>query len=504
MKKIFSITSIIITILATLVFQGCKSEDVPSASSMEVYRDSVKVDALSFNMGSAFCMIGLQCDADWTAECPDTSWCTISNHAGYGYTDKMSYIKLSVKKNKGDARTTNITFTSGNLTKVLTVNQKGTASDEGDTFESAFEFVEKIHFGYNLGNTLDCDPDVAASRSWWRPKTDLDWETVWGQPVTTQEMIDTLVAKGINVIRIPVTWFPHMTKEWVIKDAWINRVQEVVDYVVKAHPDCYCILNVQHDSGSRGTRTDGAGWLRADTAEYAASSVKFKSLWTQIATRFKDYDEHLLFEAFNEILDNQDTWGDPSDASSYTAITKLEQDFVDAVRATGGNNEYRNLVCNPYSAGHTEKKLAGFQVPNDKHSNHILASIHCYDPYNFCNDNSGVDINKVEYDYNIYSWDNSCEQEIDEITLRVNNRFNDLGIPYIYGEFGAIDTHKELSERLKYAKYVMNKFKYYGTTGLWWMGLFDRTTLKWTETNSKTNVVYDASELIQTLQDNCK
>lgn len=500
MNKIFNIKGLLIAstiiAIATCIFTSCKSDDVPSASKMDVYRDTEKIDALNFNMGSAFCMIGLDCDQDWDATCPD-EWCTISNHAGYGYTDKMSYIKVNVEKNKGEARTTNITFSSGNMSKVLTVSQKGTASDPGDTFESAFEFVENIHYGYNLGNTLDADPQVG---SYFRPKSDLDWETSWGQPVTTQEIIDSLAAKGMNVIRIPVTWFPHMDKQWVCREVWMNRVQEVVDYVINA--GCYCILNVQHDTGTRGTRTDGAGWLRADMDEYEASSEKFKSLWTQIATRFKDYDEHLLFEAFNEILDKNDTWGDPTDKDAYKAITLLEQDFVDAVRATGGNNEFRNLVCNTYGAGSTAEKLEKFQAPNDIHSNHILASIHSYDPYNFCNNNSGTG-----YDYNIYMWDKSCEQEIDDITLRVNNRFNDLGLPYIYGEFGAIDTQKDLGERIKYATYTMSKFKAYGTTGLWWMGLFDRKKLTWTEDKkdeNKKTVTFSSEELLDALMNNCK
>lgn len=486
MKKFINISSLVIAVIATLCFQGCKSDDGPSYSNdLHVYRDSVEVDALNFNMGTAFCMIGVFCESDWEATCPD-EWCTISNHAGYGYTNKMSYIKVNVTKNQGDARTTNITFTSGGNTKVITVAQKGTSSDPGDTFQSAFDFVESIHLGYNLGNTLDCDPDVGASRSWWRPTSDLDWETVWGQPVTTQEIIDSIKAKGFDVVRVPVTWFPHMDKNWNIKEIWINRVQEVVDYVINA--GMYCILNVQHDTGARGSRTDGAGWLRADPSEYEASSVKFKSLWTQIANRFKDYDEKLLFEAFNEILDENDTWGDPSNSEAYTVINKLEQDFVDAVRATGGNNEFRNLVCNPYSAGQTAAKLAGFQVPNDIHSNHILASVHCYDPYNFCNDNSGDG-----YDYNIYSWDSNCEAELDAIGVRVNNRFNDLGIPYIYGEFGAIDEGKDMGERIKYAKYAMSMFKNYGTTGLWWMGLVNRSTLVWYE-----------DEIVEALLQNCK
>lgn len=468
MKNIKYLLSIFLFAAAVLGFQSCSDSDsTPAATAITVYKDSLAIQDLSFQVPAAEMILGVDCDADWTAVESDTSWIKISNHAGYGSSTKRSYLRLNIAKNRGDARTGTVTVSSGNLTQVITISQRGTGLDPGDPFESSYSFVENVKWGYNLGNTLDSDPQIG---SYFRPHSDLDWETAWGQPTTTQAIIDSLAAQGINVIRIPVTWFPHMDKTWTCRTAWMDRVQEVVDYVLKA--GCYCILNVQHDTGTRGTRTDGAGWLRADPDEYEASSVKFKSLWTQIATRFKDYDDHLLFEAFNEILDKEDTWGDATDPQAYTVVNKLEQDFVDAVRATGGNNEYRNLICNPYSAGSTDAKLAGFQVPSDIHTNHIIASLHSYDPYNFCNDNG---------EYNITEWDSSCEEEIDAITYRVNKRFVDLGIPYIFGEFGAIDEGKDMSERVKYATYVVSKFKSYETKGLWWMGLFNRNTMTWYE-----------------------
>lgn len=486
MKKAINIFGLALVLISALFMQSCNDDDSAApASYLDIYRQDVQVSELNFNLGSAFTMLGVHCDADWDAS-SDADWCTISNHAGYGYEDpdkdtkRQSYLKLSVSKNMGDARTAKITFTSGGKTTVLTVNQKGAAADEGDTFETAFEFVENIHFGYNLGNTLDADPEISR---YFRPKSDLDYETSWGQPVTTQEIMDEITGQGFNVVRIPITWFPHMDKNWQCNEVWMNRVQEIVDMVLSKE-NTYCIINVQHDASTRGTRTDGAGWLRADMDEYPETSEKFKSLWLQIANRFKDYDQHLLFEAFNEILDKEDTWGDPKDKDAYKAITLLEQDFVNTVRSTGGNNEFRNLIVNTYSAGTSQEKLDNFQIPQDIHNNHLVASLHTYDPYNFCNDNG---------EYNVLVWSSECEAEIDALTARVNNRFNDLGMPYFYGEFGAIDENKDKGERIKYAKYIMNKFKQYETTGLWWMGLFDRKKLDW----------YD-QEIVDALSQNCK
>lgn len=473
MRKIFnlSLSALILFTTAAMVMTSCSDDDeqTQAATYITLLNNGQTVSDFTLPMSASYRMIGVRSDADWTAS-SDQDWLTISNHEGYGYgQDSSFYVRINVPKNEEARRTATITFTSGNVSQSLTITQKGSDMDPGDPFESTAKVVENIVLGYNLGNTLDSDPDLEAS-SWWSPTSDLDWETVWGQPKTTQAIIDSIAARGFNIIRVPVTWFPHMDENGQVRNIWMDRVEEVVKYVLNT--GCYCILNVQHDSGARNGRTDGAGWLSANPDEYAANTVKFQSLWKQIALRFKDYDQKLLFEAFNEILDGNDTWGDPSNTGCYQTICALEQDFVNVVRSTGGNNEWRNLVINTYGAGTTAPKLNGFQVPEDVHPNHLLASVHSYDPYNFCNDNG---------EWNVYVWDASLEAEIDEFTARINDRFSELGIPYIYGEFGAIDEKKDMGERVKYAKYVVSKMKQYNTTGLWWMGLYNRRSKKWYE-----------------------
>ena len=367
-------------LVAALSLQSCSDDDnaAPKATFLDVFRDSTAIDQLRFQIPASYAIIGIDCDGDWTASVADESWVTISNHAGYGSATKRSYVKVSVAKNEGDLRTNSITITSGSVSKTINIEQSGTGLDPNDPFESSYSFVMNMGLGYNLGNTLDANP----VGSWWDPvgKTPTDYETSWGQPVTTPEIINAIAEKGFKVIRVPVTWGPHADENDIINDAWMNRVEEVVNYVLNA--GCYCILNIQHDSG-----TDG--WLCADPVNYTTISARFQKFWNQIATRFQKYDDKLLFEAFNEILDTNNTWGDPTDPAAYDVVNKLEQDFVNTVRATGGNNEFRNLVVNTYSSGHTAAKLAGFAVPADVHPNHILASIHCYDPYNFCNNNEG-------------------------------------------------------------------------------------------------------------------
>lgn len=487
--KIRNILSLALLLSLGFTAQGCSDNDEPSVvtrltgagSYLTVMRDYVELSELNYSIGKNSTIIGINTDGEWTAESSDTSWCKLAVHAGYGYADSLrnSYTRIDVTKNEGEARTAQIVFKSGSISKTVTVNQKGMGVSAGDPFESAFTFVENLVFGYNLGNTLDSNPYDPTHR-WWNPvgKTPVEWEMAWGQPETTQEIIDAIATKGFNVIRVPVTWYPHMDENDNVEEEWMNRVQQVVDMVL--HAGCYCVLNVQHDSGSgivsvngsNVTRKDGGAWLVADLGNYETITAKFQKLWQQIATRFRDYDDKLLFEAFNEILDANFEWGDPADASAYTAINMLTQDFVNTVRATGGNNEYRNLVINPYSAGNSPAKLAGVAVPDDKHPNHLLGSVHSYDPYSFCCDNG---------QWNIYVFDTACQQEIDDIVSRVADTYSDLGIPVFFGEFGAIDENKDMGERIKYASYMARQLKAHELSGLWWMGLLDRKTLTWTE-----------------------
>lgn len=464
----------VLLFFTTLISQSCTDvENAPSytgrsdgpATKLNIMRDSVLLsDGISFSMGASNVILGVECDGDWTAELSDNSWVEVSNHAGYGFIDRWSFLKVSVQKNDGDARTSTLTLRSGSLTKTLALSQNGTGTDPGDTFPSSFATLENLSLGYNLGNTLDSWP----VGSWWDPtvKSPTDWEQGWGQPITTPEIINSIASKGFNIVRIPVTWGPHMDEAGNVDAAWMARVKEVVDMVLDA--GMYCIVNVQHDTGASNT-----AWLIADMEVYPTASVRFKKLWTQIANTFRDYGDHLMFEAFNEILytNNNSGWTAPAAGNDcYEAIRRYHQDFVDAVRATGGNNEFRNLVINPYAGGNSQVVLNEMAVPQDKHSNHILMSVHSYDPYNFCNENG---------EWTIYVFNDECKTEIDGVFQRVIKAGSDLGIPVFFGEFGAIDEDKELSERIKYAQYMAQNFKANGTVGLWWMGLFARKTLKW-------------------------
>ncbi|MDE6596698.1 MAG: cellulase family glycosylhydrolase, partial [Oscillospiraceae bacterium] len=239
--------------------------------------------------------------------------------------------KITAKKEGTATITAKIKGTDYKATCKVTVKKKssGKASSKSNT---AAQIVADMRIGWNLGNTFD-----SANCSWLNNK--LDYETGWGNPKTTKDMITAVKKAGFNTIRIPVSWGDHIDNSGKIDKAWLDRVQEVVDYA--CDNDMYIILNMHHDNN----------WIPLDEKNEVAATKKYKYVWKQIAERFKDYDEKLLFEGRNEPRTE-------GSANEWNGGTKAERDvlnrmyeaFVSTVRATGGNNKTRILVIAPYGA----------------------------------------------------------------------------------------------------------------------------------------------------------
>lgn len=335
--------------------------------------------------------------------------------------------------------------------------------------ESAVAAVKNMGLGFNLGNTLDAHGDYIPNNL-----TDVSrYETCWGQPVVTQEQIDFLKAGGFNAVRVPVTWVQHIDADGNVDEAWMQRVQEVVDYVISS--GMYCILNVHHDTGSG---TEQWEWIKADTDNHTRNSARFKNLWRQIANRFNSYSHRLLFEGYNEMLDAGNNWTLPSANSSYTALNDYAQDFVDAVRATGGNNTTRNLIINTYSAAHLQQVLDHLRMPTDVVDGHLAVEVHTYDPYDWVNTYG--------------DWTSACSKELEGMFSRLNTSFVSKGIPCIIGEYGThgnnVNVGSSSSDALKQAAAkqaadIVSKAKALNIATFYWMSIFDgkdRSVPQWT------------------------
>ena len=327
---------------------------------------------------------------------------------------------------------------------------------EGPTAE---EVVADIVIGWNLGNALDSNMNG---------RRGLSTETCWGNPKTTKEMIDTIKATGFNAVRVPVTWFNHLdlsTNE--IDVEWMDRVEEVVNYVLDN--DMYCIINVHHDTGEQG-------WLKASSKGIDVKKTRFEAIWKQVSERFKDYDDKLLFESFNEILDENSEWTKPG-TEAVTITNELNQIFVDTVRASGGKNATRCLVVNTYCAGGNKEVTQNFVLPTDTVANKLIVEAHIYQPFYFT---SHVSPDVIEWANNKYTLESQLNN--------MRNTFVKKGIPVIIGEFGAVDKNGNTRQRETWLRFYIDTCYNYGMKCFWWDNgnaaeyeIMNRRTLEITE-----------------------
>lgn len=272
---------------------------------------------------------------------------------------------------------------------------------------TADEMVAEMGNGWNLGNTMDGHTGFTPS------------ETQWQDVETTQQFLKALHDMGFNTVRVPVTWGTMIDDAdgYSIDEKWMSRVQDIVDYAVNMN--MYVIINIHHDGAEQ------TGWLRIGAEDLAPVKEKFEAVWRHIAERFKDYDEHLIFESMNEVT------GPGNDMAGDTAvINELNQIFVDTVRATGSNNALRWLsVPGRYTniVNTTEPKW-GFALPKDSVEDRLFVAVHYYD----------WQFGLLETTQTTEFVDARVEALIPEFQ-RLESTFTSKGIPVILGEYGAIN-----------------------------------------------------------------
>lgn len=362
--------------------------------------------------------------------------------------------------------------------------------------ETASEAVKNMGLGWNLGNTLDANSgltgDFTKAEYW--GKQGIDSENCWGQPNTSKELMKMMKEAGFGAIRVPITWYNHMDKDGNVDKEWMKRVHTIVDYVIDN--DLYCIINVHHDTGSGSANGQkvptSLHWIMATEDNYNANKERFEKLWTQIAEEFKDYGEKLVFAGYNEMLDDVLTTSKGGDgnygigswcfasfnnykddvaASAYNAINSYAQSFVNAVRATGGNNTTRNLVVPTYAAAngsgnwnqHLQDPLKEMKLPADKSEGHTIFEVHAYPNI------SGGKIDNIKKD-------------VDDIFTQLKTYLKSKGAPVIIGEWGTnnvdagtgktdYDVRRELM--FEFCDYFINQAKENDMATFYWMGLTD-------------------------------
>ena len=456
-KKIFCY--ICATALA-LGFASCGDEDDPTPTPTPenaVEEKEVKVS----NSDATSAEITFNAAQTWKAT-SDASWCTVSPAQGTDGNSKKITISIAENTTKDErmAHVTVKTIDGAKLMVNVTVTQPGFVEKPSNDVDSNapegmkstnIGLVKKIKVGWNLGNTCE-----AGIWDGWNDD-DLNIETNWLSPKvkTSKAMFTALKEAGFNAIRIPVRWYLHADYDLHINDRWIARVKDIVDYAVSQ--DMYVILNSHHDN-----------WYDRLPVGYNEADIqtKFKNMWTQIATYFKNYDEHLIFAGANEIIklnsDGSENWGNPND-QNFKFVNDLMQLFVNTVRSTGGNNEWRCLMVQPWACNPGNAVTDKFILPTDTKENRLIVEYHCYDPYNYATPKTQHEVSQTDYN------------NIANSFSKLNTKFVAKGIPCIMAEFGSTQDNtyskgKDAADKIRaeYHTFVVKEAKKYGIPGFYW------------------------------------
>lgn len=330
-------------------------------------------------------------------------------------------------------------------------------------------FVRQMGAGINLGNALD----VTGVRQYEPEAGVQDYETFWHNPPITRELLQAIHSKGFGTVRVPVSWEEHLLADGRVDPEWMGRVEQVVDWALEC--GLYVILDLHHES-----------WLVPTPEAEQEVTRQLCSLWDQIARRFADRDERLLFEAMNEprLVDSEEEWTSGT-SQMREVVNRLNAAFVATVRAAGGYNETRWLVLPAYGSQYREEALEDLVLPD---SSHLMVAVHAYLPYEFA-------LGKMTTEWS--AWNPQDTDGIDALIERLRRLFLRRQIPVLITEFGC-DDQDNPEQRLAWTRYYARSAAQAGIGCIWWdngsdMQLIDRTTYEWTQPELAEVLVREAS-----------
>ena len=326
---------------------------------------------------------------------------------------------------------------------------------------STQELIEDMGLGINLGNTFE------ATGNWIKDGSVSDYETCWGSPIITEEMIKGYKEAGFGVIRVPANWSNLMAEDYTINAEFEARVHEVVDWILDN--DMYVILNMHHEN-----------WI-ADMPKNEEECLKhYSRLWEQIAESFKDYGDKLMFESLNEEGGWDSVWNQygsstEGKAEAYGYLNKLNQAFVNIVRASGSNNEKRHLLIAGYYTDINRTCDELYVMPTDP-QNRLAVSVHYYNPSTLTILEADADWGKAKTD-----WGSDADiAELNKLLDQVKTSFADKGYPVIVGEYGCFGKNKTQEVKRAYMVDVCRETYIRGMLPILWDTqdtFYDRNTM---------------------------
>jgi len=407
----------------TMVLSACSDDSNPNQLAESVGTLNISTATMSFGVSGGEASFTVTGGTAFVRS--ESDWLSVERASGDA---KSSSFTVTCEENTDTARTGSILANLNGAFTRIAVSQSGKSVDPdvNYSFRTANEIAQDMYPGWNLGNTLEATGG----------------ETSWQSTKTTQAIIDYVKAQGFKSVRIPCAWDIHSTNGTIDAD-WLARVKEIVDYCV--NDGLYVVLNDHWDNGwieELGFSASSDSYKKVDDATISTKTTRLKDIWTQLANAFSSYDEHLIFAGMNEPFQNYNLFNSVSTSVLTPILNTYNQAFVDAVRATGGNNAQRTLVFQGSGANIDKACESIFAIPTDLNSQkgYLMAEVHFYDPYDFALNESGKfyywgSANHVSG--SSYNATYGEESYVKEQMAKLKTKFFSNGVPVILGEFGA-------------------------------------------------------------------
>jgi endoglucanase len=248
-------------------------------------------------------------------------------------------------------------------------------------------------------------------------------------------MIQAVHDAGFKTMRIPVTWTNHIgaSPNYTIDSAWMDKVEQVVKWVLAA--GMYAIVNTHHDADEQWILLTDTNSSTLSAATQTQVTSEITAVWTQIATRLKNYSDYLIFETFNEPHGSVNPYNGGNAAEQAVLNAYIAAAFA-AIRGTGGNNALRQIMIQPHGASPVEAGIKAMAIPNDPN---IIISIHTYYPTGFSMNGSPATWGTAAKDYTDMS------ASLDQLLGWLPGR------AIVIGEWGSVSA-AQLASREKHAK----------------------------------------------------
>lgn len=300
---------------------------------------------------------------------------------------------------------------------------EASAAEESNEM-TALEATRLMGNGINLGNTME----AYGHQSYLTGADPTSFEGLWGQPITTREMIEGMKAAGFDSLRVPVAWTNGMNYEsgdYTIDARLLERVKTIVDYALDC--DMYVVIN---------DHWDGSWWGMfgsADESTREKAMEMYKTMWLQIADYFGECSYKLIFESANEELgdrlNDKDVAADSgtlSKAECYETTNLINSEFVKIIRSTGGKNADRFLLIAGYNTDIVCTCDDRFVMPDDTAKDKLIVSVHYYTPWDYCGTKS------------VNQWGSPQDYDEQNKLLEKMTKFTEMGFGVIIGEYAVL------------------------------------------------------------------